>query len=141
MTDIFIDGTFKYCPKYFLYSLHGCKNGNCIALVFALLPAKSEDCYIKMWDLLIAACRERNLVLQPEVFHIDFEYAMRIAILTKFPNSTISCCRFHLGQSWWRKIQAVGFNADFYINKHYPALSPTSTFPLVSRGPQVILPG
>jgi hypothetical protein len=65
-----------------------------------------------MWDLLIAACRERNLVLQPEVFHIDFEYAMRIAILTKFPNSTISCCRFHLGQSWWRKIQAVGFNAD-----------------------------
>ena len=46
----------------------------------ALLPAKNEDCYIKMWDLLIAACRERNLVLQPEVFHIDFEYAMRIAI-------------------------------------------------------------
>jgi uncharacterized membrane protein len=29
-------------------------------LVFALLPAKSEDCYIKMWDLLIAACRERK---------------------------------------------------------------------------------
>jgi hypothetical protein len=100
-----------------------CKNGNAIALVFALLPAKSGDCYIKMWDLLIAACRERNLVLQPEVFHIDFEYAMRIAILTKFPNSTISCCRFHLGQSWWRKIQAVGFNADFYINKQ---IGPTS---------------
>jgi hypothetical protein len=73
-------------------------------LVFALLPAKSEDCYIKMWDLLNAACRERNLVLQPEAFHIDFEYAMHSAILTKFPNSTISCCRFHLGQSWWRKI-------------------------------------
>jgi hypothetical protein len=53
MKGIFIDGTFKYCPKYFyqLYSLHGCKNGNAIALVFALLPAKSEDCYIKMWDL------------------------------------------------------------------------------------------
>ena len=115
MKDIFIDGTFKYCPKYFyqLYSLHGCKNGNAIALVFALLPAKSEDCYIKMWDLLIAACLERNLVLQPEVFHIDFEYAMHSAILTKFPNSTISCCRFHLGQSWWRKIQAVGLSVEY----------------------------
>jgi hypothetical protein len=33
------------------------------------------------------------------------------------------------------------FDADFYINKHYPALSPTSTSPLVSRGQQVILPG
>jgi hypothetical protein len=54
---------------------------NPAALVFALLPAKSEDCYIKMWDLLIAACQERNLVLQPEVFHIDFEYAMHSAIL------------------------------------------------------------
>jgi hypothetical protein len=32
------------------------------------------------------------------VFHIDFEYAMHSAILTKFPNSTISCCRFHLGR-------------------------------------------
>jgi hypothetical protein len=41
-----------------------------------------------MWDLLIAACRERNLDLQPEVFHIEFEYAMHSAILTKFPNST-----------------------------------------------------
>ena len=92
---------------------HGCKNGYAIALVFALLPAKSEDCYIKMWDLLIAACRERNLVLQPEVFHIDFEYAMHSAILTKFPNSTISCCRFHLGQSWWRRIQAVGLSVEY----------------------------
>jgi ABC-type microcin C transport system permease subunit YejB len=73
----------------------------------------SEDCYIKMWDLLIVACRERNLVLQPEVFHIDFEYAMHSAILTKVPNSTISCCRFHLGQSWWRKIQAVGLSVEY----------------------------
>jgi hypothetical protein len=66
-----------------------------------------------MWDLLIAACRERNLVLQPEVFHIDFEYAMHSAILTKLPNSTISCCRFHLGQRWWRKIQAVGLSVEY----------------------------
>jgi hypothetical protein len=115
MTNFFIDGTFKYCLKYFyqLYSLHGCKNGNYIAFVFALLPAKSEDCYIKMWDLLIAACRERNLVLQPEVFHIDFECAMHSAILIKYPNSTISCCRFHWGQSWWRKIQAVGLSVEY----------------------------
>ena len=55
--------------------------------------------------LLIAACR----VLQPEVFHVEFEYA----ILTKFLNSTISCCRFHLGQSWWRNIQIVGLSVEY----------------------------
>jgi hypothetical protein len=47
------------------------KNGNAIALVFALLPAKSEDCYIKMWNLLIAACRERNLDLQPVCHQVN----------------------------------------------------------------------
>jgi hypothetical protein len=38
---------------------------------------------------------------------------MHSAILTKFPNYTISCCRFHLGQSWWRKIQAVGLSVEY----------------------------
>ena len=47
------------------------------------------------------------------MFHVDFEYAMHSAILTKFPNSTISCCHFHLGQSWWRKIQAVGLSVEY----------------------------
>ncbi|CAC5397336.1 unnamed protein product [Mytilus coruscus] len=114
MTDIFIDGTFKSCPKFFyqLYSIHGCKNSNCIPLVFALLPLKSEECYIKMWDLLIDVCTTRRLTLQPEVFHIDFECAMHTAVTKTFSAASISCCRFHLGQSWWRKIQ-LGLSADY----------------------------
>lgn len=52
--ELFIDGTFKCCPKYFyqLYSIHGCKNGNYVPLVFALLPSKSEECYLKMWSFI-----------------------------------------------------------------------------------------
>jgi hypothetical protein len=38
---------------------------------------------------------------------------MHSAILAKFPNSTINCCRFHLGQSWWRRIQAVGLSVEY----------------------------
>lgn len=118
MCDIFIDGTFKYCPKFFfqLYSIHGCKNGNYIPLVFALLPLKTEECYNKMWDLLIDACTTINFILQPEVVHSDFEYAMHSVVINKFPNATISCCRFHLGQSWWRKIQSLGLSVE-YKNK------------------------
>ena len=42
--EIFIDGTFKSCPKYFyqLYTIHGLRNGHFIPLVYALLPGKSE---------------------------------------------------------------------------------------------------
>jgi uncharacterized protein YlaI len=40
---LFVDGTFKYCTKFFhqLYTIHGCKNGHYVPLVFALLPAKT----------------------------------------------------------------------------------------------------
>jgi hypothetical protein len=42
--EIFADGTYKCCPKYFkqLYRIHGFKNGHYIPLVFCLLPSKSE---------------------------------------------------------------------------------------------------
>ena len=43
--EIFFDGTFKCCPKYFyqLYTIHGLRNGHFIPLVYmyALLPGKS----------------------------------------------------------------------------------------------------
>jgi hypothetical protein len=54
--------------------------------------------------------------VQPEVVHINFEYAMHSAVTNKFPNATISCCRFHLGQIWWRKIQSLGPSVE-YKNK------------------------
>ena len=50
MSELFIDGTFKCCPRYFyqLYTIHGCKNGNYVPLLYCLLPLKSEACYAKM---------------------------------------------------------------------------------------------
>ena len=66
------------------------RNGNYIPLVFALLPLKTDECYNKMRDLLIDACTTRNFTFQPEVVHIDFEYAMHSAVTNKFPNATIS---------------------------------------------------
>jgi len=38
----------------------------------------------------------------------DFEKVARHAISTIFPNSQRRGCRFHLGQSWWRRIQTLG---------------------------------
>ena len=41
----------------------------------------------------------------PPKIMIDFEKAVVNSIKTNFPICAISCCRFHLGQTWWRKIQ------------------------------------
>ena len=99
-----------------LYTIHGSKNCHYLPLVFALLPSKSEQCYNKMWSLLINICCERNLQLKPAVIHIDFERIMHNAITSCFPDIQIDCCRFHLGQNWWRKIQSLGLS-KVYMDK------------------------
>jgi hypothetical protein len=34
-----------------------------------------------------------------------------------FPETSIQCCRFHLGQSWWRKIQKTGLSTEYKDNE------------------------
>ena len=60
---LFIDGTLKCCPKYFyqLYNIHGCKNRNYVPLVFALLPSKSEECYLNMWSFMQTVVRKMDM--------------------------------------------------------------------------------
>jgi len=35
------------------------------------------------------------------------------ALSTIFPNVQRRGCRFHLGQSWWRRIQTLGMSEDY----------------------------
>jgi hypothetical protein len=34
-----------------------------------------------------------------------------------FPETSIQCCRFHLGKSWWRKIQKTGLSTEYKDNE------------------------
>jgi len=38
------------------------------------------------------------------------------AVVEVFPNAKIRGCRFHLGQSWWRKIQSLGHTKIYKTN-------------------------
>ena len=96
-----------------MYTIHGGKNGNYVPLGFALLPSKTENCYTRMWNLLIPKCRELKLTISPEHTHIDFELAMHNSLRAVFPSAKIDCCRFHMGQSLWRKIQSVGLSTQY----------------------------
>ena len=116
--EIFVDGTFKCCPKFFyqLYTIHGLCNGHYIPLVYALLPGQSQEIYRNMWTCLIDICSARNLLLNPSVIHADFEVAMLTVLRDIYPTAVIKCCRFHLGQAWWRKIQNLGLGSEYKDN-------------------------
>jgi hypothetical protein len=76
--EIFGDGTFKYCPRYFyqLYTLLGYKNGHYVPCVFFLLPSKSGECYTNMFRHLIEVARDFGHNFQLTSIHLDFEDAV-----------------------------------------------------------------
>ncbi|XP_050518650.1 uncharacterized protein LOC126892875 [Diabrotica virgifera virgifera] len=41
----------------------------------------------------------------------NFEEAIQQSVTEVWTNVSLKCCRFHLGQSWWRKIQALGLTS------------------------------
>jgi hypothetical protein len=63
---------------------------------------------------------------------------MHVTVTNVFPDVVIKSCRFHLGQAWWRKIQALGLAKEYKKNvtdiskwlsgiKSTAKLSPTSS--------------
>jgi len=52
-------------------------------------------------------CVSLNLVFEPSLVLTDFVKAAMNAVSTVLPASRLHGCRFHLGQSWWRRIHKV----------------------------------
>jgi hypothetical protein len=94
-----------------MYNIHGLKNGHYVPLVFTLLSGKSV--YRKMWTSVASICKGLDLYLSPETIDIDFEVSMHNVLRDILTNSRIICCRFHLGQAWWRKIQVLGLSPQY----------------------------
>ena len=55
---------------------------------------------------IVQPCTDNGFNLKPDIVHVDFEESMMVRSI--FPATDIKCCRFHLGQAWWRKIQKLG---------------------------------
>ncbi|KAF0765682.1 MULE domain-containing protein, partial [Aphis craccivora] len=97
---IFVDGTFKSYPSLFtqIFTVHGLQNDKYIPL-FCLLPDKESKSYENAFLQMLSECTYR---------FADFEWTIHLAILSVWPSITLKGCRFHLGQSWYRKIQSIG---------------------------------
>lgn len=112
---LYIDGTFKNCPKpfYQLFIIHGAKNSNYTPLVFFLLTGKTTKIYKDAFSDLLDKIGELNLTFTPRIIYADFEQAIHLAISKIFPEVVRKGCRFHLGQTMWRKIQSLGLSKNF----------------------------
>jgi hypothetical protein len=76
-----------------------------IPVVFALLPNKTQQTYLRLIDKLIEICPLFN----PKSVMMDFERAAINAFNDRFttrnPSFTMSGCFFHLQNSVQRKVQ------------------------------------
>ena len=72
--------------------------------LFALLPDKKESSYHR----LLSAISNLRENCQLATCLMDFEKALHNSFVSVFPHSEVVGCVFHLGQSIWRKICALG---------------------------------
>lgn len=115
----YMDGTFKYAPRFFfqLFTIHSIRNGHYIPLIFCLLPNKCTQTYIKTFENLKKASEAFNFLLSPRRIILDFEQSIHSAVNRVWPSASIFGCRFHLAQSWYRKIQQLGL-VSIYKQSH-----------------------
>jgi hypothetical protein len=105
---VYVDGTLKYCSKFFyrMFTIHVLHNRHYLSLIYCYLPNKTSITYRKAFSVL---CKH----LYPEVFSIDFEEAIHSALRKTWLSINIKGCRFYLGQSWWPMIQSMGLASEF----------------------------
>ena len=110
-----MDGTFKSCPRYFIqvYTIFAYAKHTYLPLVYALLCNKEQSTYERFLQTVKNQCSSMNLVFKPSLILTDFEKSAMNAVRAVLPDSRLHGCRFHLGQSWWRRIQALGLSEEY----------------------------
>ena len=114
--ELFGDGTFRSCPKEFyqIYTIIAHKNGNYIPVAFFLLPGKSMEIYIAMFQMFQKIYFQVNgAQILNKILHLDFEKAAHDAAKNTLTGITVKGCLFHLKQNWFRKIQELGLASDY----------------------------
>ena len=86
---------------------------DCIPVVYALLIDKHKKTYVKLLTTISDKCRDMDLLFNPKTILTDFEKASMSAVTTVFPLAALRGCRFHLGQSWWCRMQSPRLSEDY----------------------------
>lgn len=118
-SDWFADGTFKTSPLIFsqVYTIHVLiKENIIIPTIYALLPNKTEETYIR----LLTTLKEIKPNLNPKSIMTDFERSAINAFKYVFPNIKQNGCHFHFAQSIWRHIQQIqGLSTKYKLDPNF----------------------
>jgi hypothetical protein len=113
---IYIDGTFRTAPKPYLQhvTIHGRFGNRVIHLASCLMTGKSIGQYREVLQALKRGVRAASgQRLRPKHVVCDFELSIITAVQTEFPQAKVCGCVFHLNQSLYRKISALGLKTPF----------------------------
>ncbi|XP_003737394.1 uncharacterized protein LOC100906240 [Galendromus occidentalis] len=114
-STVFMDGTFRVVPTIFtqLYSLHGFFKGEMVPFVYFLLPDKSKETYVRMFNLVKRYAMSIGKSFDPPAFQLDFEISALKALEECFPRSEREGSLFHFNQSLWRKVRELRLSAHY----------------------------
>jgi len=84
-----------------------------VPLAFFLLANKHQTSYDDVFRYRVSKAATLGVEVCPAVVHANFETAIPTAVTTVWPSCEVEACRFHLGQSWWRKIQSLGLSKQY----------------------------
>jgi hypothetical protein len=109
-----MDGTFKSSPAIFtkIYTLHIELHSQFFPVVMALLPDKQEQTYRRFIRVMCNEATNRQLHLQPQVVHCDYEMAVFNAVQLEWGVQATGCL-FHFDQSIYRHVQSIGLQVNY----------------------------
>ena len=109
------DGTFKAAPLLWtqVYTIHGQKNGCTVPCLFALLPNKTKETYIGLFQQLKSWLSTRSVTWLFDSFLSDFEQGAYLAMLEVFPGIGAEGCFFHLCKRLDYHVKKLGLMAKY----------------------------
>ena len=122
---IFMDGTFKSCPKgfYQIYNILGrdVTTGVIIPLFHILMSKKSYDSYYYIFSFIKSIFANYSLIIdfKKMYFMLDFEKASRKALKDNFPEADIKGCYYHYAKALWAKAKKYGLTRKIIAFETY----------------------
>ena len=120
ISELALDGTFKYSPKIFyqIFTLIAIYKSQALPVVFFLLENKNYNTYIEALEKLVNILYIKyKIPLKINLVMSDFELAMQQAIRQAFGSEDhvveIKGCWFHFCQAILRKVNEIGLKISY----------------------------
>jgi hypothetical protein len=84
-----------------------------VQLAFFLPAGKHQTSYEVIFRHTVSEIAKLGVNVFPTIVFADFDNATHNTVTTVWPGLEVKVCRFHLGQSWWRKIPSLGLGEQY----------------------------